>query len=127
MFKLDINYLDLLVKSAQIDKKIEDPLKEVTELGLQSSCTIYVFSNKNKWSGSGFHIGNGLIITAAHVVPNDFDISEDNKNLNLLYMLFSLIYFGQKIIYVSKENIIKNDLKEIINVMHKLNLIKYIK
>ena len=58
---------------------------------------------------------------------NDFDISEDNKNLNLLYMLFSLIYFGQKIIYVSKENIIKNDLKEIINVMHKLNLIKYIK
>lgn len=85
MFKLDINYLDLLVKSAQIDKKIEDPLKEVTELGLQSSCTIYVFSNKNKWSGSGFHIGNGLIITAAHVVPNDFDISEikisfDNKN-----------------------------------------------
>lgn len=85
MFKLDVNYLDLLVKSAQIDKKIEDPLKEVTELGLQSSCTIYVFSNKNKWSGSGFHIGNGLIITAAHVVPGDFDITEikisfDSKN-----------------------------------------------
>lgn len=61
------------------------------------------------------------------LIKNDFDINEDNKNLNMLYMLFSLIYFGQKVIYVSKENIVKNNIKEIINVMHKLNLIKYIK
>jgi len=59
-------------------------------------------------------------------IVQDFDINEDNKNINMLYMLFSLIYYGQKIIYLSKENVAKNGLKEIINVMNKLNLIKYI-
>ena len=41
-------------------------------------------------------------------------------------MLFSTIYYGQKMVYVSKENVLENGMKEIINVMKKLNLIKYI-
>ena len=60
-------------------------------------------------------------------VTADFDINEDNKNLNMLYMLFCLIYYGQKMIYVSEVNVKNNGLREIINVMNKLNLIKYIK
>lgn len=85
MFKLDVNYLDYLNKTAQKFKKIEDPLKELSKLGLQSSCTVVVSSGKNQWSGSGFHIGDGNIITAAHVVPPDAQISQikitfDNQN-----------------------------------------------
>lgn len=85
MFKLDVNYLDLLVKNSQKTGKIEDPIKEVTQIGLQSSCTIYVFSSDRRWSGSGFHIGNGFIITAGHVVDPELRASEikvsfDNEN-----------------------------------------------
>lgn len=76
MFKLDVNYLDVLIKSAQASGKIEDPVKQVTQLGLQSSCTIYVSGNNRQWSGSGFHIGNGYLITAGHVVNPDLAISE---------------------------------------------------
>lgn len=56
----------------------------------------------------------------------DFDIDENNQNLNMLYILFSLVYYGQKIIYVHKENVKTNGLYEICSVMKKLNLIKYI-
>ena len=56
----------------------------------------------------------------------DFDIDENNENLNMLYLLFSLVYYGQKIVYVHKENVKQNGLYEICSVMKKLNLIKYI-
>jgi hypothetical protein len=59
-------------------------------------------------------------------IINDFDIDEDNKNLNMLYVLFCFIYYGQKIIYVSYTNMESCGLKEIGNVMKKLNLIQYI-
>ena len=79
-FSLDLNLVDLLVKTSQISEKVEDPVKEVIQLGLQSSCSIYVRSNssKSQWSGSGFHVGNGLIVTAGHVVPLDTEISDIN-------------------------------------------------
>jgi hypothetical protein len=59
-------------------------------------------------------------------ITNDFDIDEDNKNLNMLYVLFCFIYYGQKRIYVSYPNMDSCGLKEIGNVMKKLNLIQYI-
>ena len=59
-------------------------------------------------------------------ITNDFDIDEDNKNLNMLYILFCFIYYGQKRIYVSYANMESCGLKEIGNVMKKLNLIQYI-
>jgi len=59
-------------------------------------------------------------------ITNDFDIDEDNKNLNMLYVLFCFIYYGQKRIYVSHANMESCGLKEIGNVMKKLNLIQYI-
>jgi hypothetical protein len=59
-------------------------------------------------------------------ITNDFDIDEDNKNLNMLYVLFCFIYYGQKRIYVSYANMESCGLKEIGNVMKKLNLIQYI-
>ena len=81
MFKFDVNYLDNLLKTSQ---NIEDPLKEISQLGLQSSCTIFVSSNKSNWSGSGFYIGNKMIVTAGHVVSDpavsEINITFDNKN-----------------------------------------------
>ena len=84
-FKLDVNYLESLIKTSQVSEKIEDPIKKTIQLGLQGSCSIYVRSGKKNWSGSGFHIGNNLIVTAGHVVPADQDLTEilvtfDNKN-----------------------------------------------
>ena len=84
-FKLDVNYLDSLIKTSQSAEKIEDPIKKTIQLGLQASCSIYVRSGKKNWSGSGFHIGNNIIITAGHVVPTDETLTEilitfDNKN-----------------------------------------------
>ena len=77
MFKLDVNYLDWRLKTAQSDEKYEDPVKKIIQKGLQSSCSIYVQYEKSKWSGSGFHIGNGLIVTAAHVIPPDLNLTVD--------------------------------------------------
>jgi putative serine protease PepD len=84
-FRLDVNYLDSLIKTSQSSEKFEDPIKKTIQLGLQASCSIYVRSGKKNWSGSGFHIGNNIIITAGHVVPADETLTEilitfDNKN-----------------------------------------------
>ena len=77
-YSLDLNLVDLYIKTSQISGKIEDPVKQVIQLGLQSSCSIYVrsSSSKSQWSGSGFHVGNGIIVTAGHVVPLNTDISD---------------------------------------------------
>ena len=84
-FKLDVNYLDSLIRTSQSTEKLEDPIKKTIQLGLQASCSIYVRSGKKNWSGSGFYIGNNIIITAGHVVPTDETLTEilitfDNKN-----------------------------------------------
>jgi S1-C subfamily serine protease len=77
--------LDSLIKTSQSAEKVEDPIKKTIQLGLQASCSIYVRSGKKNWSGSGFHIGNNIIVTAGHVVPSDQTLTEilvtfDNKN-----------------------------------------------
>jgi S1-C subfamily serine protease len=75
-FKLDVNYLDSLIKTSQSTEKLEDPIKKTIQLGLQASCSIYVRSGKKNWSGSGFYVGNNIVITAGHVVPNDQNLTE---------------------------------------------------
>lgn len=71
IFNLDVNLIEWNLKTAQ---KYEDPIKNVIQKGLQSSCTIFVSTPEGQWSGSGFHVGNGLIVTAGHVIP--FDIKQ---------------------------------------------------
>ena len=58
-------------------------------------------------------------------IVKDFDIAQDT-NLNMLYILFCLIYYGQKIVYVNQQDMWNCGMKEIGNVMQKLNLIKFI-
>lgn len=75
-FKLDCNLLESLIKTSQLKESTEDPVKKTIQTGLGSSCTIYVRSGKKNWSGSGFYIGNNIVITAGHVVPNDQTLTE---------------------------------------------------
>ena len=46
--KIDVNYLSTLIKSVQSSEKFEDPLKDMTKVGLESSCTIYVKEGKDQ-------------------------------------------------------------------------------
>ena len=43
-FKLDVNYLDSLIKTSQSTEKFEDPIKKTIQLGLQASFSIYLRS-----------------------------------------------------------------------------------
>jgi serine protease Do len=94
MFNIDVNYLDSMTRVSQATGKFEDPVKKIIQKGLQSSCTIFVREGKNQWSGSGFHIGMGMIVTAAHVVPAEsnidkVDITFDGKSFYPASVLLS--------------------------------------
>ena len=92
IFNLDANFIEWQLKTAQ---KFNDPVKNVIQKGLQSSCTVFVKDETGEWSGSGFHIGNGLIITASHVVPPDL--------INKKYILE--VTFDAKTLYKAEINV----------------------
>lgn len=50
-------------------EKITDAIQEVIQQATPASCTIFIKDRKKSWSGSGFHIGNGMVVTASHVAP----------------------------------------------------------
>lgn len=50
-------------------EKVKDQIQMVIEDVIQASCTIFVKDRNKSWSGSGFHVGNGLVVTASHVAP----------------------------------------------------------
>jgi serine protease Do len=52
-------------------EKVIDAIQEVIQEAVNASCTIYVKTRKKSWSGSGFHIGGGNVVTASHVAPPD--------------------------------------------------------
>jgi len=66
-------------------EKVEDAIQKVIKESLPASCTIYVKQKKKSWSGSGFHIGHGYVITASHVCPPQkdlqVDLTFDSKNI----------------------------------------------
>jgi serine protease Do len=68
-----------------MSEKIEDAIQKVIRDALPASCTIFVKSRRKSWSGSGFHIGNGYVITASHVCPPEknlqVDLTFDSKNI----------------------------------------------
>ena len=70
LFKFNTIELEWRLKLGQ---KIEDPVKKLIQKAIQSSCTIFVDSADSNWTGSGFHLGDGYIATAAHVVPPELE------------------------------------------------------
>ena len=68
--------------------KVQDAIQKVINEAIPASCTIYCRNKNERWSGSGFHIGNGYIITASHVAPANFmdggskiDVEFDKNNV----------------------------------------------
>ena len=70
LFKFNTTELEWRLKLGQ---KIEDPVKKLIQTAIQSSCTIFVDEADSSWTGSGFHVGDGYIVTASHVVPPDLE------------------------------------------------------
>jgi len=71
--------------------KVSDKIQQVIQDSVPASCSIYVKTRKKSWSGSGFHIGNGYVVTASHVAPPEL---QDFGEINLT--------FDQKILYSAK-------------------------
>lgn len=80
--------------------------------------------NRNYILSHHCYVNGNIYGSFIKYIAKDFDIS-DNE-LYMVYMMFSMIYYGQKMVYVNKRNIYENGLEELINVMKKLNLVKYI-
>lgn len=85
-FNLNADLVAWNIREAQT--KLDDPIKKIIQKALAASCSIYVRSSDGEWSGSGFHIGNGVIATAGHVAPpelmqapNEIAVTFDGKAL----------------------------------------------
>jgi len=52
-------------------EKVMDAIQKIVQEAVKASCTIYVRTRKKSWSGSGFHVGKGFVVTASHVAPPD--------------------------------------------------------
>lgn len=59
-------------------EKVKDPIAQTISNSIEASCTIIVVSGGKQWTGSGFHVGHGLIATASHVVPPEL-MSQPNE------------------------------------------------
>lgn len=66
---LKINDAELEWNLAYAQKKVDDPVKKVIQIALESSCSLFVRTPEGEWTGSGFHLGKGMVATASHVVP----------------------------------------------------------
>jgi putative serine protease PepD len=63
-------------------EKAIDEIQKIIKKSVPASCTIYVKTRKKSWSGSGFHIGNGYVVTASHVAPPEI---MDSGEINLTF------------------------------------------
>lgn len=52
-------------------EKTIDAIQQAINNSIAASCTIFVYTKDKKWSGSGFHIGQGYVVTASHVANED--------------------------------------------------------
>ena len=64
-------------------EKTEDPIGRTIKDAIKASCTIFVQSQSGEWEGSGFHLGDGLIATAGHVVPQE--LSQQNHQIVITF------------------------------------------
>lgn len=67
MMRFNTDLLEWNMRLAQ--EKQSDPIKEIIQSSIQASCTVLIYADNKQWTGSGFHIGDGIIVTAAHVAP----------------------------------------------------------
>jgi hypothetical protein len=125
---------EIYIKHTQCDYDDLEILLKIKNKGIiyfsnnQWNAMKNMISDKNREYIMSHHcyVNGNIYGSFLKYITNDFDIDEDNRNLNMLYVLFCFIYYGQKRIYVSYANMESCGLREIGNVMKKLNLIQYI-
>jgi S1-C subfamily serine protease len=92
-FSLNTDALEWRLRVAQEIQKEEDPIKKIIQDNIQASCTVMVYSENSFWTGSGFHLGNGIVVTASHVAPQenaiDAHLSFDGKHMYPAELLVS--------------------------------------
>ena len=71
-----------------------------------------------------YYVNGNIYQNILENLSKDMDL--EDKPLYCIYVLLSLIAYGKKLIYINKENMIKNGLVEIYNVLNKINLVKNI-
>jgi serine protease Do len=82
MYQINCLELEDNIKKAQ--GVFEDPIKKHITLALKSNCTIAVkTASGEEWSGSGFHIGAGLVTTVAHVAK--LELLKEHYELKLTF------------------------------------------
>jgi putative serine protease PepD len=82
-------------------------MKQVIDNGQKASCTISVITSKEYSTGSGFHVGGGLIVTAAHVIGDDSPATSINVTFDGVSMYPAKLVSSDKntdvaIIYLQK-------------------------
>lgn len=86
MFKFNTDLLDWKLRIAQEQPdaqpgliptrpKVRDPIFEIIQESIKTTCTIFVKAGRKEWTGSGFHLGSGYVATASHVVPPEIQNS----------------------------------------------------
>lgn len=107
MYRIDLNYLDILLKQGQ--PKVDDPIKQIIQGNIEASCSIFVHQGRQSWTGSGFHLGSGYIVTASHVCPpelmdgsGEIQISFDGKSKYSASIISSDLNSDIAIVFVDK-------------------------
>lgn len=91
-------YMKMMIDAQRRGERVTDRIAQsessswgfkrvIQEKGIPSACTVYIQAASGAWEGSGFHLGGGVIATAAHVapvelqgVPHEIAITFDGQN-----------------------------------------------
>lgn len=71
---VDRGHLSLVSLAAKMGREAArplDPIGEATQAAVDAACTIYVTLGTETLTGSGFLIGDGIVLTNSHVIPSD--------------------------------------------------------
>jgi S1-C subfamily serine protease len=83
IFNFNTDFLDSQLRFAE--EKEDDSIKMMIQEAITAACTVFIYGDGTQWTGSGFHIGDGIIVTAGHVCPPDtpleISLSFDGKHL----------------------------------------------
>jgi serine protease Do len=104
IFHISEHLIEHQMRLAQ--QKVDDPIKKIIQAALDASCTIMLRSEGKTWTGSGFHIGDGAIVTAAHVAPiemtqqpHEIYVTFDGQNLMQAKLIASEHEFDAAILF----------------------------
>ena len=63
----------LVVEMARCAAKPLDPIGQAVQGAIAAACTIYAVRDEQVWTGSGFLVAPGVVLTNSHVLPPDVE------------------------------------------------------